>query len=375
MKRISLAALAAACCAVLAANPVNALVIQPYFDPSITNAQNAAQIMSAINAVTSQYSSLYTNPVTVNIYFQQQSGNFLGSSQSTYYFDSYSGYTVAAIDNAILNPNNAPLTQGLISTFSGPTNQQPVILTTGANFRANGYGSYAYPGAANDTPGAFNINGVAIDTIITLSTDNPLDFNSLVPAYNGSNLAYNGRDVIEHEVDEALGIGGSGSALNFIGDGLTLPTPLQNVGYEGVLDRYRFSAPGVPGFSTDPNANAYFSLDNGVTNLAAFNQDSNGDFGDLGPTNVSCGAAGGFGGPFSVVQDAFACYNLPTTSIERGSIEDTLLQSVGWDPTPEPATWAMMILGLAMIGFAVRRRPGNDIINTLNSNAIQASGQ
>jgi len=172
-----------------------------------------------------------------------------------------------------------------------------------------------------------------------------------VPAYDGSNLEYNARDAIAHEVDEALGIGGSGSALNFINDGISLGAT-----YEGALDRFRYSAPGTPSFSTDPDATAYFSLDNGVTNLATFNQNASGDFGDLGPTTTSCGSAGGFGGPFGVVQDAFSCYNEPTTNITRGSIEYTMLESIGWDPTPEPAAWTMLILGVGMIGIAARRR-------------------
>jgi hypothetical protein len=317
-------------------------VINDFFDPSITSATNSAQIISAIEQTTNQYQYLFSNPVTVNIYFQQQAGSFLGSSQSTFYYDSYGNYTSAAISNAIANPGNAPLTQGLISSLTGPSNTADLILATGADFRANGY----------DAPGALGeVNGQAIDTIITLSTSVPLDFDQNVAAYNGSNLEYNARDAIAHEVDEALGIGGSGSALNFINDGISLPGT-----YEGVLDRFRYSAPGAPGFSTDPNATAYFSLDNGVTNLATFNQDSSGDFGDLGPTTTSCGSAGGSGGPFGVIQDAFSCYNEPTTGITRGDIEYTMLESIGWDPTPEPATWAMLILGVGMIGIAARRR-------------------
>ena len=202
MNRLQVGAAIAALSTALAASSASALVINDYFDPSITSAANAAQIISAITQTTNQYQYLFKNPVTVNIYFQQQAGSFLGSSESSFYYDTYDSYTNAAINNAIANPGNTPLTQGLISTLTEPSNVADLILATGASFRANGY---IAPGVLGE------VDGQAIDTIITLSTSFPLDFDQNVPGYNGSNLEYNGRDTIAHEVDEErASIGGSG---------------------------------------------------------------------------------------------------------------------------------------------------------------------
>ncbi|HSZ50259.1 MAG TPA: hypothetical protein VK801_01695, partial [Caulobacteraceae bacterium] len=166
MIRLPIRAAMAALATALAAGSANALVINDYFDPSITSAPNAAQIISAIEQTTNQYQYLFKNPVTVNIYFKQQSGSFLGQSESSFYDDTYANYNNASIVNANANPGNAPLAQGL-SSLTGPTNVADLILATGADFRANRY----------DAPGILGeVDGQAIDTIITLTTSYPLDF-------------------------------------------------------------------------------------------------------------------------------------------------------------------------------------------------------
>ena len=71
---------------------------------------------------------------------------------------------------------------------------------------------------------------------------------TLTPS-SGAN--YDALRVIEHEIDEVLGVGGAGSLLG----------TAYTANYSGILDLYRYSAPGVASYSTASNATAYYSID------------------------------------------------------------------------------------------------------------------
>ena len=344
--------------AVVGAPAAKALVINDYFDATIALDPNAAQIQQAILETTGRIASLYSNPVTVGIYFQQQPGFYLGASQSNYYFVPVGDYTAASQAVLASHPSDVVLAEALAHLGTGagadPTTN---ILTTSANLRALGF----------DAPGGFEPDGSysgtgSLDGVISLSTINPLDYDPAIPPFSFADVEFNARNTIAHEVDEILGGGGAGSVLNFIDDiqnGGTVfdpATDLLVLGSVGPLDRFRYSAPGVPSFTTDPNATPYFSLDGGATAIVGFNGLAVGDHGDFGPSN--CGDFGAsIGGDH--VQDAFACANAATIPLTRGRPEDVMLQSIGWTATPEPQTWVMMTFGLAVIGGLARRRKAN----------------
>ena len=91
------------------------------------------------------------------------------------------------------------------------------------------------------------------------------------PGSPGSSLTYSLLAVVEHETDEVLGIGGSGSTLG----GAAFAGAL------GDLDPFRYSAPGTLSFTTSTTALPYFSINGGVTNLRFFNQAGGGsDYAD-----------------------------------------------------------------------------------------------
>ncbi len=357
-RRILALAAASAISSVLAMAPgaANALTIIPIFDSTITGAANAAAMEAGINFSVNQIDSLYSNDAQVSVLFRaQNNSNFLASSSSTVYLTTSGVYNSASAADAVANPQNTVLVSALANLATGNgANPNTALYATSANFTGLGFGNGL---GGFDIHGNFTGSG-GVDSVVTLSTFYDLNFTGDIPAYNGSNEQWSGIDTIEHEVNEVLGGGGAGSSLNIQYAHQVLG---QNFGSLNTaiapLDRFRYSAPGVASYSIDPTATAYFSVDGGATNLATFNQFHQGDFGDFGPTVTGC-SAGGHGGPPDLVQDAFNCNNEPTVGMHRGTPEDAMLESIGWNPTPvpEPDAWMLMIAGFGGLGAALRRR-------------------
>jgi autotransporter-associated beta strand protein len=308
---------------IVGAAPARGMTINDTFDSTIVNAPNAADIENTITTATNAISALYTNSGSVNIYFQYAPGSFLGESDSSYYTDTYSTIVSELNANASTHPNNTVLSTALANLSSGnDANGSRDILATAPLFRL----------ALNDptaTP-CFKSLGIFVsscnqtyDGVVVLSSSQPIDFTRPVPAYNGSNLEYDGVQIVEHEVDEVLGGGGSGSVLGGSN---------QNNLY-GILDLFRYAAPGTPSFTPAGNATSYFSIDGGTTDIVGFNQDSSGDYGDwASSTTCSGGGRGGIN-----VQSAFACNNQQVDETLT-SPEFTMLQALGYDPAQASPT-------------------------------------
>lgn len=303
----------------------HALTIIPTFDSSITGATNAAAIESSINSAV-QFYSAFTNPVTVSIEFTLQNTG-LGASQTGLYGDFYSSYTgLALAADATANPQNTVLQTALANLPSG--NQKDIIFGTSANFRALGY-----VGTPGFTDGTFD-GEVFLNASIMNFTDTA-DPN-LYPANN----------VIQHEVDEVLGVGGPGSLVDqpF---GASIAIGPQNFSYMGAEDLYRYSAPGAASFTTDPTASSYFSIDGGATNIRGYNQQPGGDLADW---VTDCNGA-------QFVQDFEGCPGAPQLGLNLSSPEVIALQAIGYNlAVPEPSAWALMIVGFGMMGAVLRRR-------------------
>lgn len=104
-----------------------------------------------------------------------------------------------------------------------------------------------------------------VDGWIGFSSTNSFDFsNSGVPAPG----QYDFIAVAEHEISEVLG------RISTIG----------TTGIPSILDQLRFSSPGT--LATASSETAYFSLDNGTTNLGNFNTAGSGDLGDWTTTGT-----------------------------------------------------------------------------------------
>lgn len=303
-----------------AASLISPLTITPIFDTSIVSDPNGAAIEASINAALSFYTSNLTtatlSPINVTIDFKEGGG--LGGSNTTLYKESYQGFITA-----LINANSGDLTDttalaGLANVANNPVTGSTTIDVKTAELRALGY--TGVPPAASG----------GYDGIITLNTA------LTTPGSPGSSLNYSLMSVVEHEVDEVLGLGSDVSGTGFFAD----PAP---------EDLFRYDSSGNRSYTTNAAAKAYFSLD-GSTLLAQFdNQSDGGDWGDWQSNPRASGV-------LPQVQDAFATPG-SNPFLALTSPEVTALDAMGYNlvtATPEPDTIFLSLSALAGL-FLMRR--------------------
>jgi hypothetical protein len=327
--------------------PAHALLIVPTFDlnpagdvNSLNNTTNPAAEVAAINTAISTIDNLYSNPGTVYVLFNFNSGVF-GQSQNEETFVPYSQYTGQLAANSAANPGNKVLASAVANLSKG--NTADYVLGTTAFLRV-GMG-FVGPGttpalSAGGFPGPF-------DGIISV--------NNLSTSPTGPGQNSQATSVVEHELNEVLGGGGTGTT---IGENLApflcpgqLTCKLTAI---GPTDPYRYQSAGptcanvnsTPGFTTAFGVVACYSVDGGQTSLVQMNQAGGGsDYGDFATTSPNI--------PY--IQDAFS--GGTTDDYSQLSPEFTMLESIGYDANvPEPSTMALfggMVVGL---GWIRRRR-------------------
>jgi hypothetical protein len=298
--------------------------IIPDFLSSITTSSDAVQIEGAIDSAVSVFRSLYGNNLTVTVDFSYRpsaAGDLLTTSQ-VYYDVPYTAYVNALKADSIAHPGNIVLATAIANLPAGTD--------------AKGANDMALSGAQVAMLGL----GPAGDSEATVNIDSnqSFAFSQSVP-----NSQYDLIGGLEHELDEVLGGGGAGSTLNSIASSCADQPSAFFCNKFGSLDLYRYSAPGVPSFSTSSAASAYFSTNGGKAKIVAFNQNSSGDFGDFAPPGTGAG---------QLIQNAFNSTG-EDEAYTTLSPEYTMMESIGYDGTvPEPSTWAMMLIGFAGLGFA-----------------------
>jgi hypothetical protein len=275
------------------------MVITPTFDSSITGDANHVAIEATINAAIAIYQNVFTDPITVNITFQEMSGG-LGMSSTPFFIMSYATYLADLTADTKTGDDATAIahlpTASQYSTFFSTTS----ISVKSANARAIGIANSTNPDGT-----------ISLNTSLTS------------PGSSGSPGTYSLMAVTEHEIDEVLGLG---SKLN---TAAVNPFP---------EDLFRYDSTGARSFTASTSATSFFSI-NGTTDLAEFNnQQVGGDFGDWRSNPLPSGAQ-------PKVQDAFATPGAnPALSVELRALD-----VIGFDSAPEPGTGVLLAAALVVL--------------------------
>ncbi len=211
------------------------------------------------------------------------------------------------------------------------------------------------------------------DADITFSSTFGFDFN---PGNGVSPNTFDFIGVAIHEIGHALGfVSGVDFFDVFSGNGPgagQLGYDLNDTSIFSALDMFRYSAPGTLDLRT--GGTKYFSIDGGQTALFG-NTFSTGRFNGDGnqashwKDTPNCQVGNGIMDPtFCFSQEGFITgldlaafdamgWNLRADALNYGAVSTTkILRGYLGAAVPEPATWAMMIIGFGMVGGAYRRR-------------------
>jgi len=328
--------------ALLAAIPARAsLIVNAIFDGSITADSHAAQIESSIDSAVSTYEQLFANNITVSLYFQEFNGNSgLGQSDVGFvYLEPYQSFydQLVATD---ANPTAIATLQaggGNGNTNGGkdPVLGAPYIELKSANARALGFGAagLCYVTAGDTSPGSDVPNhcGSSGSTLV----DGIISLNAYITSPpQGLNGNYSLISVVEHEIDEVMGLG---SALpNTVAGSGTVTSP-----YVAPEDLWRYNSTGTARvFSVNcaGPGTAWFSVTGSGGGQRFNNACNGGDFGDWAS------------GATPQVQDAFST---PGADPTLGANEIAALTAVGYQlGSPEPGTFALLLSALAGIAIA-----------------------
>lgn len=257
------------------------------YDSSVNSAP--AGFEAGVTAAVQYLESEFTNPVTINIdvgygevHGQSLGSDALGESSASYVSESYSAVRSALLAEGAPGASTLPVNSPDQGTLEMSTAEAKALGLMSSNASIDGYVGFSSQA---------NIFSYA---------------NGSVPP--SSEYYFIG--VVEHEITEDMG------RVSLL-DG--------QPSYYSAMDLFRYSSPGVRDLTTGgAGSTAYFSIDNGTTNLGSWNNDpENGDLGDWYGNNIPNGG-----------DDAFNDYSNPGVIDSVSGSDVTLMNALGWETGP-----------------------------------------